>query len=920
MLLKPDVRLAGRYRIVRFLAGGGTGEVYEAEDLELSERVALKVLSPAWARDSQGLDRFRRELSLARKIKHPNVCRVFDLERDRSGHAEVVFLTMEFLEGETLEHRLNQAAPMGREDVLPLARQMAAALDAAHQAGVIHRDFKPGNVMLVPEPESPGGVRAVVTDFGLALPANALPEGDQPRMTAVGLIVGTVQYMAPEQAEGRDLDARADVYAFGAVLFEMLTGRLPHTGESPVKLLMRRLSEPAPSPRAVLADIDPALDWVVRRCLDPNPRMRFASAGEAVDAIARGQVPPDAAAVTQALSSVPSALPRPARPRRWPWVTAALLALAVAAIVVIRRPAPPSPPGARPAPQADSETSPPPSGTAPALIQITTSRGLDTDASLSPDGSRIVFASDRTGQFEIHVQPVSGAGEPVRITSDGAQNVQPAWSPDGKEIAYHASAKGGVWIVPARGGPPRQLTSFGSRPAWSPDGKRIAFQSVGLVDISPYSFGAQPPSLLWTVPSEGGSPRPLTRAADPPGGHGSPAWSPDGKFVAFTVTDRLSAQIWRVPADGGPALRLAHGNRYSYDPVYLPDGRALLFCVAKVRLAEIWKVALDASGRPSGPETLVARVGSTGIHTPSVAARSGRVTYGALGVTSQLLEMTLDARSRAVGVPRALTTSTARDSRPVYSPDGSQIAFYRVKAGLPANVWLMNAGGGEQRELTSDPADDFLPSWFPDGRRIAFLSDRGGRWKAWAIDTASHREELLLDVPLAIDGMVLSPDGERIAFHARTQSAVNVWTARPGGQDLRQVTFEPSFCGFPSWSRDGKLLAVEVRRGDSTHVAVVSATASGTGGTALEVLTEEEGDNWPLGWSLDGSRIAFAAGRRGTWSLRWIDRRTRRQEVLWTETKPSVFLRPPAWSPDGLRLVFERGETTGNVWMIELEP
>ncbi len=282
--------VAGRYRIVRLIGRGGMGEVYEARDLELAVPVALKCLpSPAAANESSASGsaaaRFKTEIQLARKVTHPNVCRIFDIGRHRTLRGEqILFLTMELLRGETLADQLGRAGPMSTVEALPLVQQMADALTAAHRADIIHRDFKSSNVMLAPSGEGP--TRVVVTDFGLAH-SMTRPEKEGPPLTVAGQIVGTPAYMAPEQLTGSEVRATTDIYALGVVMFEMVTGARPFPSTS-FNSALRRLQEPAPSPRTQIRDLDPKWEAAILRCLERNPADRFPSAEEVVQALSSG--------------------------------------------------------------------------------------------------------------------------------------------------------------------------------------------------------------------------------------------------------------------------------------------------------------------------------------------------------------------------------------------------------------------------------------------------------------------------------------------------------------------------------------------------------------------------------------------------------------------------------------------------------
>jgi len=331
--------LAGRFRLVRPLGRGGMGEVFEAEDLELGERVALKTIRPDLAGEAISLQRFRREVQMARRVTHRNVCRIFDVFHhggDEAGEAgEVVFLTMELLEGEALDRRLVREGPLGLPDAFEIARQLASALDAAHEAGIIHRDLKSANVMLVDEAD--GQTRVVVTDFGLARPQ--MGDALTAALTVDGSALGTPDYMAPEQVERGEVTAAADLYAFGITLYEMVTGRRPFIGDSPLTTAVKRLREPPPPPTTFRPDLEPVWEGVILRCLALAPEDRFPSAGDAVRAIESGEPGAGAVAPTAEQSAgEPENVTSPVAPAkrtrsRREWLAIAALSVVIAAAV-----------------------------------------------------------------------------------------------------------------------------------------------------------------------------------------------------------------------------------------------------------------------------------------------------------------------------------------------------------------------------------------------------------------------------------------------------------------------------------------------------------------------------------------------------------------------------------------------------------
>ena len=276
--------LAGRFKLFRFLARGGMGEVYEAEDQELQQRVAVKLVRRELLLDRSSMQRFRREIHLAKTVTHTNICRTFDLFRHREANSEstddFVFVSMELLEGETLSQRIRRGGRLTTAEALPLVTQIAAGMSAAHAVGIIHRDFKPSNVVLVPQDGRP--LRAVITDFGLALRSHGDTTAVATDITGSGKVVGTPAYMAPEQIEGRKLTPATDIYAFGLVLYEIVTGTQPFSGETPVAMAIRRIRERPPSPRSVVPDLDPEWEAVILRCLERDPPKRFDSATDVI--------------------------------------------------------------------------------------------------------------------------------------------------------------------------------------------------------------------------------------------------------------------------------------------------------------------------------------------------------------------------------------------------------------------------------------------------------------------------------------------------------------------------------------------------------------------------------------------------------------------------------------------------------------
>jgi Tol biopolymer transport system component len=886
----------GRFRIVRFLAQGGMGQVYEAEDLELGTPVALKTIREDVALNDRAIERFKREINLSRRVTHPNVCRIFEFgrhQRPEDPEDGVTFLTMELLPGDTLADLIARSGRLSEGEALPIVRQMVAALAAAHAAGVVHRDFKSSNVLLVPL-EQGGPPRAVVTDFGLARSVDGSYDSGGSGSGSGGLVLGTPAYVAPEQVDGADVTAAADIYALGVVMFEMVTGRPPFVGETVLATVVKRLQEPAPSPRTFVPSLDERWEQVILRCLERDPAHRPADPLDVIRTLEGSGALPPVARTSGPLREELRDGDSPASRRRAGRLMAAAIVLGVG-LAGLFLAASHGLPGWPRGPRSVVNT------------QVTSSSGLDLHPTFSPSGEKMAFASDRTGAFELYVRSSTPTGADTRLTSDGQQNVQPAWSPDGRFIAYHSKGRGGIWLMPAEGGTPRQLTTFGSRPRWSAQGDAVAYQSEALLDVAPNAVGAMPPSTIWYL-RIGGSPVQVTQAGSPPGGHGSPAWAPDGRHLVFTTSDRHTAQLWSVAVDGSELLRFPSPHLYAYDPVFSPDGDRLYYsAVAETGHFGLWMVPMSA-GRPgTEPERLVDLAFGTGRHL-ALSPDGKHLAYSNLQMSSNLLSVAAEG-----GEPRPVTVEAGRNARPIFSPDGSKIAFERWRPGSNPDIWVMDADGSNARQLTSHPAVDTVANWTPDGTTLVFRSDRAGKAALWSYDLRTGKEAEVQKVEQDLDWPRLSPDGRMVAFNSRSGGggAINVWLVPFGGSPAQQLTYDSQSVGFPTWSPDGKVLAVEMKRGEVSHVALQTVD-----GGPLEQLTDDRGQSWPCSFSPDGDRVAFAGLRRGYWNVFWVSRTSKEVRQLTRFTRLSSYVRYPAWSPRGDRLVFERAQTQGNVWQL----
>ena len=886
-LFEAEEVLAGRYRILRFLAAGGAGEVYEAEDRELGDRVAVKVLHPVVAEGAGSLERFKREIHLARQVTHPNVCRIYDVGRHaRPMGADTYFLTMEFLEGTTLSQRIRERGRLAPEEALPIARQLASALEAAHRVGVVHRDFKSGNVMLVPDEREETGTRAMVTDFGLARGVGAGKSGAHRTVTSGAEMVGTPGYMAPEQVEGGEVTPLSDLYAFGVVLYEMVTGQWPFTGDTPLAVAAKRLRQPPAPPREIVPELPSTWERAILRCLEVDPADRFRSPGHVIAALeGRRPVPPGPAA------------------RRLAWTGGILLLASLLGLFAVLRLGRGD--AASPADLLRSSLTP---------VQLTTSPGLEIDPAFSPEGRRLAFASDKGGRFDLYVRSLAPGARDVLVTTGEEGGLQPTWSPDGEWIAYTAP-DGGIEVIPALGGVGRRLTTFGSRAAWSPDGTLVAFQEDYWPQTAVNVATALPPSTLWIVPAAGGEPRRLTDPGRPAGGHGAPVWSPDGDRILFTSSGRTGSEAWTVRPDGTGLERIESDLVRIYEPRYL--GREDLLLAAGVRRETEEGIGLWALERRRPDDPYVARSlpmpGAASLRQLAVSPEGDGLAFTALSTRSNLATVALDPETGlARGEVEALTEDTGRNTRPSFSPDGSRLVFERWRTGVRSDLYLLELATGDLTQLTLHDATDAHGRWFPDGERIGFLSARDVGLGFYGLGIGGAPPARLHGFESEIDWARLSPDGRSVAYHdAHRRGTVDIWVLDLASGSARQLTGDDRREAFPVWSPDSRRLAFQVQSGEDSLLRLVDVATGSVreldGGLRL---------HFPYSFSPDGSRLAYA-GFDTAWNLWWIDLETGRRERLTDRSESAGYLRYPAWSPRGDRVVFERAETAGDLWLVD---
>ena len=769
----------GPYEVLAPLGAGGMGEVYRARDSRLGRIVAIKVLPEAKS-DPDRKRRFLEEAKAASAINHPHIAALYDISSD----GDVEFLVMEYVDGVSL-HQSIASGKVTPALALKYGIEIAGALASAHRIGIVHRDVKPGNIMI-----STGGAVKIL-DFGLAKLAPQPPAHNQSTQTLdhgafqtmAGAIVGTAAYMSPEQGSGGIVDHRSDIFSFGVVLYEMLTGRQAFTGKSAMEILSAVLKEEPKPVRTIRPDVPVALDRVVRRCLRKDPARRFQCIDDArieLTDIAEGSAGDDPPAVTVAPLG---------RMALWLPLAAALL-LAVAWFVFLRDR------GGEPL----------------SAVPLTSYPGSERYATFSPDGRQVAFSWDGEKQdnFDIYIK-VIGSGAPLRITNDPAPDFFPAWSPDGRWIAFlrlKADNKALVMMAPALGGTERRVAEievYGQvsyvpsvdppRIAWSPDAEQLA-----IVDRE----GPGRPFGLFSLAVDTGEKRRLTL---PPEGFkdAGPAAAPDGSSLVFTRTSNNIGvgDLYLLPVSkdfqpAGEARRLTFDNAQNGHPAWTADGREVVFSSPRAGgTVALWRLK---TGRQSEPQR-VPSVGEDALF-PAVSRQLNRMIYTKYAIDSNIWRVEAAEQLKAddgfSGVP--LVASSRQDVMPQYSPDGRHVTFASDRTGF-FEIWVCDADGANAVQLTSLKGVNFYPSWSPDGQRIAFQSTAGGPANLYLINAGGGKPRNLRQSGY---WPRFSHDGQWIYFTSSRTGRPEIWRMPAQGGDATQFTHDGGF--LPIESPDGKFL------------------------------------------------------------------------------------------------------------------
>ena len=863
-------RMVGHYRILSLLGGGGMGVVYKAEDTKLGRNVALKFLPEELSKDRQALERFRREARAASALDHPNICTIYEIGE----HEGRPFIAMQFLEGETLKHRI-AGRPLDTETLLELAVQIADALEAAHAKGIIHRDIKPANIFITERRQ------AKVLDFGVAKvihkarPAAAgVSAGtavSEEHLTTPGSALGTVAYMSPEQASGRTLDARSDIFSFGIVLYELLAGRRPFAGANDLEVLQTLIHG---SPKPLSEDVPPMLGMIVEKALEKDPCDRYQSVREMLVDLRRckrGRLvgPPPAAQKNV--------------PRNWlVWGIAGVMFAAVVVWEALR-------PATRPA---------------NLLERAHFTRLTDfetTEAAISPDGRFVAFVSDHDGSNDVWLTQV-GIGQLINLTQGKVDQVgllpgpirNVGFAGDGSEIWLAGGDRGvRLRLLPLAGGTPRNfLGEQATEVAWSPDGTRIVY----------HTFADGDP--MFVADRTGANARRIFGGSDLIHNH-FPIWSPDGHWIYFVrgVPATKEMDLWRISPDGGKSERLTERNTDVAYPTPVGN-RTILYVARDADSSGPWLWTLDLKTKES-------RRLSFGLnqYTSVAASADGR----------KLIATTSSPKANLWIVPILGRLAEESDVKPFPLPNVRALAprfagtslFYLSSRGTGDGLWCYR--DREAREIWKGAEGSLLepPAVSPDGRRVAIVLRRSGKRQLHVLSADGAELQPIAD-SLDVQGTgSWSPDGTWIVTGGRDPTGLGLFKIPIETGSPVRLSTGPAL--NPEWSPDGNLIVysgANVRSG----APLLAIHPDGSKADFPEIIVRRLGER--VRFLRDGKSLVYMQGLGTSQDFWLLDLAAMKSRPL-TRLQNRGAMRTFDVTPDGKQIVFDRLRENSDVVLIE---
>ena len=865
------------YRIEKLLGAGGMGEVYLARDLKLGRMVALKVLPWQFVVEGDRLKRFQREARALSSLNHPNLVTIYEVGEANDLH----FIAMELVEGKTLSSLRDK---LSLKELLSIVAQVAEALAAAHQSGIIHRDVKPDNVMVRPDGY------AKVLDFGLVKLTEVEAAPGVTAHTQLGVAMGTLAYMSPEQAAGESVDHRTDIWSLGVVLYELATGRKPFVGETRQAIINAILStQPDPVTNSENG-LPPELDRILSKALEKDRELRYQTASDFRADLRRLLRQIDSSpSLSSGAESKSAARPQFVRLRwLWPAVAGALILLAAVFTWSLW-------------PKAKAVT---PDWSRAARLQLTNEHGTEFFPSLAPDGRSFVYASNSNGNFDLFAQRVGGKNATPLTPNTPSDEIEPVFSPNGERIAFRSTREpAGVYVMEAGGENVRLVVAGCHHPSWAPDGREIVCSTAGHEE-APTTRNTWP-SALWIANVETGDKRFLCENDAM-----QPSWSPHGDRIAFWFMPPSAGRsdIATISRSGGGIEVVTKDASTNWNPVWSPDGKYLYFASDRSGNMSFWRVAIDeATGKVQSEAEAVSTPATFNRHL-NFSRDGRRMIYVQTDQQSNIQAIKFDANAgKTVGEPFWITRGDRHLVRPELSPDGTRFVM-RISRRTQDDIAVVSRDGTQWRDLTNDKFFDRYPRWSPDGKRIAFTSDRSGRYEIWMLDAdATNLRQLTFDSAGDTTFPLWSPDGTQVLFRSNFVNSVLDVNKTWAEQHLRSLPAPPDNQRFFAWdwSPDGKRVIGNLS-GPPVVVACFSFETN-----EYEVLTEF-GSSGPM-WLSDSTRFVFVFNSK----LYIGDVKTKRVREVFSSGENEI--RSADVSPDGKLVYYTAYSSESDIWLLNLE-